>query len=85
MKNKLSDLTDHLFTQLERVNDESLTGDELRAEIARAGALSSLSSQVINAWGLAVAADKLRAEMGNGPGLAAPSSTRLLGLDRREG
>lgn len=82
MKNKLTDLMDHLFAQLERVNDEGIEGDALRAEIARAGAVSSLASQVIAAGTLAVTADKLRAEYGHGSALA-PHAPRLLGLDSR--
>ena len=36
MKNKLVDLNNHLFAEMERLSDEDLQGDELTAEIDRA-------------------------------------------------
>lgn len=45
--NKLSDLNNHLFAQLERLGDEGLTGDNLTQEIERARAVSSVATQVI--------------------------------------
>jgi hypothetical protein len=47
MKNKLSDLNDHLFAEIERLSDESLLGDALREEIGRAAALSGIAEKVI--------------------------------------
>ena len=35
MKNKLTDLNNHLFAELERLSDEDLQGEELTAEINR--------------------------------------------------
>ena len=35
-KNKLSDLNDHLFAAIERLNDEDLTSDQLEIETKRA-------------------------------------------------
>lgn len=47
-KNKLLDLNNHLFAELERLGDEDLKGDELKEEIERAKALSDVSEKVIN-------------------------------------
>lgn len=48
MKNRLSDLHNYLFCQLERLSDESLTGDQLREEINRAKAISQVSSEIVS-------------------------------------
>ena len=48
MKNKLTDLNDHLFAQLERLGDESLDSEKLKDEIARSKAITAVSSQIIN-------------------------------------
>lgn len=47
MKNKLIDLNNHLFMQLERLTDESLKGDDLSREIARSKAVSNMAQQII--------------------------------------
>ena len=48
MKNKLTDLNDHLFAQLERLGDESLDSEKLKDEIARSKAITAVSSQIVN-------------------------------------
>jgi hypothetical protein len=47
MKNKLSDLNDHLFMEIERLGDEDLKGEELTKEIERANAITSVAGQII--------------------------------------
>jgi hypothetical protein len=47
MKNKLSDLNNHLFEQIERLNDDDLKGDDLTTEIRRAQAMCNVAGQII--------------------------------------
>ena len=47
MKNKMTDLNNHLFLQLEKLLDSDLSDDELKKEIARAGAVSSIAANII--------------------------------------
>lgn len=47
MKNKLSDLNDHLFAQLERLSDEGLTAEQISTEVGRADAIVSVSEQIV--------------------------------------
>lgn len=46
-KNKMINLNDHLFEQMERINDDNLKHEELQQEIARAKAMGGLASQII--------------------------------------
>lgn len=48
MKNKLIDLNNHLFSQLERLGDEQLSGELLQEEINRSKAITSVSAQIIS-------------------------------------
>lgn len=48
MKNKLIDLNNHLFAQLERLGDEGLTESELKKEIERAKSMKDLGQVIIN-------------------------------------
>lgn len=46
-RNKILDLNNHLFAQLERLEDESLSIDKLKIETERAKAISSVASQIL--------------------------------------
>ena len=43
----LSDLATHLFTQIERLEDEKLKGDELKEAIERSTAVCKVSNQIV--------------------------------------
>ena len=43
----MTDLNNHLFSQLEKLLDPDLSDDELKKEIARAGAVSSIAANII--------------------------------------
>ncbi len=47
MKNRLTDLNDHLFAQMERLGDEDLKGDDLKEEIERADSMARIATQIV--------------------------------------
>lgn len=48
MNNTLTDLNNHLFMALERLNDEDLNMDELERELKRADGMTKIASQIIH-------------------------------------
>jgi hypothetical protein len=61
MKNKLTDLNNHLFAEMERLGDEELVGENLLEEIARAKSITEVASQIITNGRLVLDAHKARA------------------------
>lgn len=64
MKNKLADLNDHLFAQLERLSDETLEPQKIELEIKRGEAIAGVADQIIRNAALQVTAAKLVADHG---------------------
>lgn len=64
VRNKSEDLNNHLFAQMERLNDEDIKGDDLREEIERAKAIASISSQIVENAALAVKSTEVKAKYG---------------------
>jgi len=62
VKNKLSDLNDHLFSQIERLGDESLKGEDLQQELDRARGITGISQQIIQNADLVLKAEKMKRE-----------------------
>lgn len=65
-KNKLSDLNDYLFLQLERLNDETLKGNALQDEIERSKALTGVAREIVANANLELEARKFVADGFNG-------------------
>ena len=61
-RNTLGDLSNHLFEQLERLNDAMLRGDNLKEEIARSSSMQGISTQLIEVGKLQLEAKKLVAD-----------------------
>lgn len=47
MKNRLSDLNNHLFAQIERLGDEDLTPEQIEQEARRGEAIVAVADQII--------------------------------------
>jgi hypothetical protein len=63
-KNKLSDLNDHLFAQIERLADEALTPEQVDKEAKRGKAIVAAADQIIKNAALQVEAAKLLSDKG---------------------
>lgn len=65
MKNKLSDLNNHLFAQLERLSEEGLTAEQIEAEVSRTDAIVDVSEQIVKNAELQLKAIKIIADHGD--------------------
>ena len=67
MKNRLSDLNNHLFAQMERLADEDLTPEQLQHEAKRGEAMVAISDQIIRNASLQLQAAKIAFDGGADP------------------
>jgi hypothetical protein len=72
----MADLNNHLFEEMERLNDEDLQGDDLEKEIKRANAMAKTAHAIIANNTLALNAKKHFDEYGIS-GADAPETLRL--------
>jgi hypothetical protein len=61
-KNKLSDLNNHLFEQMERLNDEELSPEQFGIEMKRAKAMGEIAVNIIEINKISMDALKLIAK-----------------------
>lgn len=81
MKNKLSDLNDHLFAQLERLSEEGLSAEQIEQEVKRADAIVGVSEQIVRNADLQLKAVTILANHGD---RYRPHLT-MIGADRPRG
>ena len=60
MKNKIADLNNHLFAQLERLNEEGLSEKQIKAEVMRSKAVVDVAGQVIELAKTVVEAERIK-------------------------
>lgn len=65
MKNKLPDLNNHLFAQLERLSDEDLTAEQIEQEVKRTDAIVSVADQIVRTSDLQLKAVTILATHGD--------------------
>lgn len=64
MKNKLTDLNNYLFEQIERINDDSLSDEELDKQIKKSEQINALAETIIRDGELQYKAAMKAAEYG---------------------
>jgi hypothetical protein len=63
MQNKLTDLNNHLFAEIERLGDEDLKGEELKEELFRAQGICKVAAEIISNGQLILDAAKAADEL----------------------
>jgi hypothetical protein len=74
MKNKLTDLNNHLFAQLERLGDEDLDDAGLQREIDRGKAIAGIAREVVSNANTVLRAAELQRDGG-------ASAPRFIGIE----
>ncbi len=62
MKNKLSDLNNHLFAQLERLGNEDITEENLEIEVERSKAITNVAKEIVVNAKLAFEVEKFKVD-----------------------
>jgi hypothetical protein len=65
VKNKLTDLNNHLFAQLERLGEEGMTPEQIEQDAKRAKAMVDISAQIVQAQSLTLKAVDIVAKHGD--------------------
>ncbi|MBR2689200.1 MAG: hypothetical protein IKE42_15210 [Aquamicrobium sp.] len=65
MTNRISDLNNHLFAQIDRLSKEDLSGEALQDEVARGLAIVKIADAICDNARLGIEAVKLVNEMGD--------------------
>lgn len=79
MKNKLIDLNNHLFAQMERLSDDDLMGEGLRTEIERSRAITFVAKEIISNARLALDGAKAKSD-----GLLRGELPKMIGMEEEE-
>lgn len=79
MRNTLTDLNNYLFEELERLQDDSLSEEELEKEIRRSEAVQKVAKTIIDNGNLALQAKKHLDEYGKGDSVELP----MLGMTEK--
>ena len=72
MKNRLTDLNEHLFAQLERLGSEELEDEAIEREVNRSKAIVDIADTMIAGGKLALEGAKLHAQYKDNGGVKLP-------------
>lgn len=64
MPHKITDLNEHLFAQLDRLDDDTLTPEQIEKEVDRTHAIVAVSEQIIRSANVSLEVAKLVGEYG---------------------
>jgi len=67
MKNRLPDLNNHLYAQLERLGQEDMTAEQIDTETKRSNAVVAVADQILRHATLQVQAAKILSDHGIDP------------------